>query len=55
MKIIPNFFGSSGFFCTFAIASKIVVVHSAGRTSDAQLSQPGIFNAKKSAGRCKRA
>lgn len=33
---------------TFALGSKIVVYHSTGRTSDAQLYQPGIFIAKKS-------
>ena len=35
----------SGFCCTFALAYKIMVDHSLGRTSDAQLSQPGIFYA----------
>ncbi len=48
MKIIPNFFGSSGIFCTFAPANRTMVDHPVGRTSDAQLSQPGIFYAEKS-------
>ena len=42
-KFFPNFFGSSGFICTFAIAYKTVVVHSSGRTSDAQLVSAGHF------------
>ena len=35
----------SGFLRTFATANKTMVVHPSGRTSDAQLSQPGIFYA----------
>lgn len=35
----------SGLLRTFALAYKIMVDHSLGRTSDAQLSQPGIFYA----------
>ena len=35
----------SGFLRTFALAYKTMVVHPSGRTSDAQLSQPGIFYA----------
>ena len=35
----------SGFLRTFALGYKTMVVHPSGRTSDAQLSQPGIFYA----------
>ena len=38
-----NLLQVSGFCCTFAIAYKTVVVHSSGRTSDAQLVSAGLF------------